>query len=306
MNNLRKIIIDTDTATDDAIAIIMALKHNNFDVKAITTVAGNVDLQQATQNALYTVELCNKNIPVYKGSSKPIKRKLETSKFFHGKDGLGDTGPYIPKLKEQKENAIDKIVSLINSNPNEIEIIAIGPLTNIAKVFYKDPSTINKLKSLYIMGGIGEGKGNITHHAEFNFWVDPDAADVVLNSNIKVHLIAWDTTQIYGYINKENFEELEKINSSLSQFSIDIQQKALQYYKIKYNEYKVDLADPLAMGAFIDSKIVTEYKNCEIKMILNGLERGKDIVSFTKKGNIKLASKISREKFLNTLKKSLV
>ena len=303
---MRKVIIDTDTATDDAIAIIMALKHNNFDVKAITTVAGNVDLEQATQNALYTVELCNKNIPVYKGSSKPIKRKLETSKFFHGKDGLGDTGPYIPKLKEQKENAINKIVSLINSNPNEIEIIAIGPLTNIAKVFDKDPSTINKLKSLYIMGGIGEGKGNITHHAEFNFWVDPDAADVVLNSNIKVHLIAWDTTQIYGYINKENFEELEKINSSLSQFSIDIQQKALQYYKIKYNEYKVDLADPLAMAAFIDSKIVTEYKNCEIKMILNGLERGKDIVSFTKKGNIKLASKISREKFLNTLKKSLV
>tara|TARA_B100001079_G_scaffold88978_1_gene76474 strand:- start:872 stop:1783 length:912 start_codon:yes stop_codon:yes gene_type:complete len=303
---LRKIIIDTDTATDDAIAIIMALKHNNFDVKAITTVAGNVDLEQATQNALYTVELCNKNIPVYKGSSGPIKRKLETSKFFHGKDGLGDTGPYIPKLKEQKENAINKIVSLINTNPNEIEIIAIGPLTNIAKVFDKDPSTINKLKSLYIMGGIGEGKGNITHHAEFNFWVDPDAADVVLNSNIKVHLIAWDTTQIYGYINKENFEELEKINSSLSQFSIDIQQKALQYYKIKYNEYKVDLADPLAMAAFIDSKIVTEYKNCEIKMILNGLERGKDIVSFTKKGNIKLASKISREKFLNTLKKSLV
>ena len=252
------------------------------------------------------LELCNKNIPVYKGSSGPIKRKLETSKFFHGKDGLGDTGPYIPKLKEQKENAINKIVSLINANPNEIEIIAIGPLTNIAKVFAEDPSTINKLKSLYIMGGIGEGKGNITHHAEFNFWVDPDAADVVLNSNIKVHLIAWDTTQIYGYINKENFEELEKINSSLSQFSIDIQQKALQYYKIKYNEYKVDLADPLAMAAFIDSKIVTEYKNCEIKMILNGLERGKDIVSFTKKGNIKLASKISREKFLNTLKKSLV
>jgi len=303
---LRKVIIDTDTATDDAIAIIMALKHNNFDVKAITTVAGNVDLEQATQNALYTVELCNKNIPVYKGSSGPIKRKLETSKFFHGKDGLGDTGPYIPKLKEQKENAINKIVSLINSNPNEIEIIAIGPLTNIAKVFDEDPSTINKLKSLYIMGGIGEGKGNITHHAEFNFWVDPDAADLVLNSNIKVHLIAWDTTQIYGYINKENFEELKKINSSLSQFSIDIQQKALQYYKIKYNEYKVDLADPLAMAAFIDSKIVTEYKNCEIKMILNGLERGKDIVSFTKKGNIKLASKISREKFLNTLKKSLV
>ena len=98
---MRKVIIDTDTATDDAIAIIMALKHNNFDVKAITTVAGNVDLEQATQNALYTVELCNKNIPVYKGSAEPLKRKLETSNFFHGKDGLGATGPYIPQLKAQ-------------------------------------------------------------------------------------------------------------------------------------------------------------------------------------------------------------
>ncbi len=302
---MRKIIIDTDTATDDAIAIIMALKNNNFDIRAITTVAGNVDLDLATINALYTCEICQKNVPVYKGEYKPLRRKLETSKFFHGKDGLGDTGPYIPTKKAQKENAVDKIISIINDHPNEIEIIAIGPLTNIAKVFISNPSIIKKIKTLYIMGGIGEGKGNITEHAEFNFWVDPDAADVVLNSNIEIKMIAWDTTQIYGYLDKNNFEDLEKIGTSLSRFAIDIQRRGLEYYKIKYNKHKIDLADPLAMAVMIDES-GTKYKKCNIQIILDGNERGRDIINFNNKGNINLATKISRTNFLNNLKKSLV
>tara|TARA_B100001057_G_scaffold248965_2_gene249222 strand:- start:54670 stop:55578 length:909 start_codon:yes stop_codon:yes gene_type:complete len=301
---LRKIIIDTDTATDDAVAIIMALKNKSFNIMAITTVAGNVDLNQATSNALYTCEICDKFVPVYKGESHPLKRKLETSKFFHGKDGLGDTGPYEPSKKAEAENATNQIISLINKYPNEIEIIAIGPLTNIAKVFKYEPSVIKKIKSLYIMGGIGVGKGNITEHAEFNFWVDPDAADIVLNSEINIKMIAWDTTQIYGYLNKKNFEDLEKINTTLSRFAINIQKKGLEYYKIKYNEHKIDLADPLAMAVMIDDDD-TNYRRCNIKIILDGEERGKDIISFNKNGNIKLATHVSRTNFLNTLKKSL-
>tara|TARA_B100000686_G_scaffold48912_1_gene52330 strand:+ start:2154 stop:3062 length:909 start_codon:yes stop_codon:yes gene_type:complete len=302
---LRKIIIDTDTATDDAIAIIMALQYNDFDIRAITTVAGNVDIELATINALYTVELCNKNIPVYRGCSQPLTRKLETSKFFHGKDGLGDTGPYNPRQKAENEDGVDRIISLVNNHPKEIEIIAIGPLTNIARAFQKHPSIIKKIKKLYVMGGIGEGKGNITQHAEFNFWVDPDAADIILNSGIEVRLIAWDTTQLFGYLNKENFNELEEINTPLSRFAIDIQQRGLEYYKIKYGEDKIDLADPLAMAVMIDDSD-TVYKTCNIEIILDGEKRGKDIVTFTDKGNVKLACKISRDKFLNTLKKSLV
>ena len=301
---MRKLIIDTDTATDDAVAIMMALKNESFNIMAITTVAGNVDLNQATSNALYTCEICDKYVPVYKGEGQPLKRKLETSKFFHGKDGLGDTGPYKPSKKAEAENAINQIISLINKYPNEIEIIAIGPLTNIAKVFKYKPSLIKKIKSLYIMGGIGEGKGNITEHAEFNFWVDPDAADIALNSEINIKMIAWDTTQIYGYLNKKNFEDLEKINTTLSKFAINIQKKGLEYYKIKYNEHKIDLADPLAMAVMIDDED-TNYERCNIKIILDGDKRGKDIISFNKNGNIKLATHVSRTNFLNTLKKSL-
>ena len=301
---MRKIIIDTDTATDDAIAIIMALGCKDLDVVAITTVAGNVDIDLATTNALYTCELCGYKIPVYKGASGPLKRKLETSKFFHGKDGLGDTGPYKPKGKIRKTYAVDKIISLLKEYPNELEIIAIGPLTNIAKVFKKDPEAFRLIKSLYVMGGIGEGKGNITEFAEFNFWVDPDAADIVLNSGIDVKLIAWDTTQLYGYLNEKNFDDLEKINTSLSRFSIDIQQRGLEYYKVKYNEHKIDLADPLAMAVMIDERD-TIYEKSKVSIILNGEKRGRDSYKFIDSGKVQLATKVSRSNFLNILKSSL-
>ncbi len=301
---MRNIIIDTDTATDDAIAIIMALKNKNFNVKAITTVAGNVDVELATNNALYVCELCKKIIPVFKGESRPLKRNLQTSKFFHGKDGLGDTGPYIPSTKAEKQNAIDVIISLAHDFPNQIEIIGIGPLTNIAKAFIKDPSIISKIKTLYVMGGVGEGKGNITEFAEFNYWVDPDAAEIVLNSDLKIKVVAWDTTQSYGFLDKSNFQELNKINTITSNFAINIQRRGLEYYVKHYNEYKIDLADPLAMSVMInDSQVI--YKNCNISIIKDGEERGKDIINYNEKGNIKLATQLSRSNFLNILKKSL-
>ena len=122
------------------------------------------------------------------------------------------------------------------------------------------------------MGGIGEGKGNITEFVEFNFWVDPDVADIVLNSGIDIKVIVWDVTQIYGFLDKTNFIELQSINNKISNFAINIQRRGLEYYKIKYNEHKIDLADPLAV-VMID-ETGTYFKNCEVKIILNGDKRG--------------------------------
>jgi purine nucleosidase len=154
------------------------------------------------------------------------------------------------------------------------------------------------------MGGIGEGKGNITEHAEFNFWVDPDAADAVLNSEVEAKVIAWDTTQLYGYLNEKNFDDLEKINTSLSRFSINIQKRGLEYYKVKYNEHKIDLADPLAMAVMINES-ETVYKKCKVSIVLNGEKRGRDSYKFIDSGKVQLATKVSRSNFLNILKSSL-
>src|SRR5579862_6256208 len=127
----RPIVIDTDTASDDAVALIMALRSPSVEVKAITTVAGNVAVNQATQNALLTVELCDADVPVFSGARKPLKRELQIADWFHGRDGLGDNG-YAPSSHlASAGDAVDALISVVQSTPG-IELVTLGPLTNLA------------------------------------------------------------------------------------------------------------------------------------------------------------------------------
>ncbi len=145
---MRKIIIDTDTGSDDAMGIIYALLHPNFDVLALTTVAGNVPLDLATKNAQYCADLCGQTIKIYKGASKPWVKDLETGQFAHGEDGMGDTNlPYGPARIEEM-NAASALVKLVNENIGEIDIFAIGPLTNIAEAINLDPHFPEKVREL--------------------------------------------------------------------------------------------------------------------------------------------------------------
>src|ERR1700752_2193247 len=127
----RTIVIDTDTASDDAVALIMALRSPAIEVKAITVVAGNLPVEQATRNALYTVELCGADVPVFSGARKPLTRELQSAEWFHGRDGLGDHG-YAPTLRSPApEHAVDAMISIVQATPG-IELITLGPLTNVA------------------------------------------------------------------------------------------------------------------------------------------------------------------------------
>ena len=178
---MRHILIDTDTASDDAVALVMALKYPDIQVEAITVVAGNVPLDQAVQNALYTREICDSEVPVYAGLAKPLVRELLTAQYIHGQDGLGDIGLPLSGRVPADGNAIDIIVDTIRQFPNEIEIIALGPLTNLAVAMAKEPELAPKVKHCYIMGGVGKGPGNVTSVSEYNIWADPEAAQIVFN-----------------------------------------------------------------------------------------------------------------------------
>ena len=177
----RKFIIDTDTASDDCAAIMMAVLSEKAEILGLTTVAGNIPLDKATNNALQTLEVCGADIPVFEGASHPLIRPLKTAVSVHGEDGLGDRGLVNPKGKAQTKPAVDFILDSVKKYPGDIEIIAIGPVTNIANAILTDPETKKKVKKIWSMGTAGFGFGNATPVAEFNVYVDAEAYKIMLD-----------------------------------------------------------------------------------------------------------------------------
>ena len=187
---MRHFLIDTDTASDDAVALIMALRAPDVQVDAITVVAGNVGLEQATRNALYTAELCASDVPVHRGAARPLLREIQHAQWFHGRDGLGDQGYPPPKRAAESNHAVDAIAEVISANPG-IVLVTLGPLTNIALAVSRHPSLVANVSRCVIMGGNTCTEGNVTPAAEFNMWVDPEAARIVLHSGLPIELVGW-------------------------------------------------------------------------------------------------------------------
>ncbi len=191
----RRIIIDTDPGVDDALAIFLALKSPEVKVEAITPVAGNVPLDLTLPNALRLLEIAGRSdIPVAAGASRPLKRRLVTAAYVHGNNGLAGVEFPEPKTKPVAESAQQLIRRIVRQSPGEVSIIAIGPLTNLALAFRDDPQLPSQIRSVTIMGGSLSG-GNITPAAEFNSYVDPEAAQVVYRSGARITMIGLDVTR---------------------------------------------------------------------------------------------------------------
>ncbi len=187
---MKKIIIDTDPGQDDAMAIMLAIKSRAFEIQAITTVCGNSTVKNTTRNARFILDALGRSeIPLYSGEAKPLKRPLIQA-VVHGKSGLEGIDPTNNPVLTG--NAPDKIISFVKSNPGKITIVTLGPLTNIAKAILIDKITMKKVKELVIMGGAINVAGNKNRVAEFNIFVDPDAADIVFNFPIKKTIVPLD------------------------------------------------------------------------------------------------------------------
>jgi len=256
---MRKFIIDTDIGSDDAAALIMAMKNPEIDILGITTIGGNIPLENTTKNALQVVEECKKEIPVYKGADKPLKRDLVTAGNVHGKDGMGDKGLIHPTRKAEEKNAVDFILETVKKNPNEIEIAVLGPVTNIALAIIKDRETMSKVKHIWSMGTAGFGKGNMSPVAEFNVFVDAESYDIMLNSQIPVTIAGFDLCLGDASFTPDELKELEK--TYLGKFITDCNSTRLKFNEEITGTPYVDLPDAVAMATALYEDVITEKIN---------------------------------------------
>ena len=254
----RAFLIDTDTASDDAVALIMALRAPEVRVVAITTVAGNVPVQRSTRNALYTAELCGASVPVYAGAEKPLLRAYQSATWFHGRDGLGDHNYPPPRQSPGKLHAVDAIIEAIESNPGLV-LVTLAPLTNLALALAKRPGIAAKVSRCVVMGGAPCCEGNVTPAAEYNLWVDPEAARIVLRSGLPVELVGWHLSRGDAVLQESDIALIQGFNNELAQFAIECNSSARQAYKLQTGEDGISLPDPVAMSIALDPTVGTQW-----------------------------------------------
>jgi purine nucleosidase len=274
----RTFLIDTDTASDDAVALIMALRAPGVHVAAITVVAGNVDVQQATRNALYTAELCGTNVPVYSGAEKPLLGAYENATWFHGRDGLGDHNYPASQRAAEKMHAVDAIIETIDANPGLV-LVTLGPLTNIALAVSRKPAIAAKVSRCVVMGGNPCCEGNVTPAAEYNIWVDPDAARIVMHSGLPVELIGWHLCRGDAVLNQSDIADVLKFDTKRARFAVECNSHARAAYKIQTGEDGICLPDPVAMCLALDPTISSDWTEHYVEVeTTSELTRGMTVV----------------------------
>ena len=215
------VIIDTDTAQDDCIAILVGLLDPAADLLAITMVAGNVGFEQQVANAQLTLNVAGMlgRVPVHAGCRRPLLREWVSATDVHG-DGSGGLSMHSTAAVVDDEHGVDALLRITAERPGEVNIVAIGPLTNIATAVAKDREFAARVKSLYVMGGSNNGRGNITASAEYNFYVDPEAAQIVMEAGFAdLHLITWDPLTLRdATIARADFDRLGAIDTPLARF----------------------------------------------------------------------------------------
>lgn len=303
---MRHFLIDTDTASDDAVALVMALRSPDVQVEAITVVAGNVPVDQGVQNALYTVELCQQHVPVYRGMAAPLLRPLQTAQHIHGNDGMGDVGLSLSGRAVASLHAVDVIRRTIHQYEHTITLVTLGPLTNLAMALLLEPSLAQLVQECVIMGGIGQGYGNVTPVAEYNIWVDPEAAHIVFASGLPITMVGWDISRTTATFTSQEANALRNVGTPLATFCVDIQRSVQQFAMQVTRLPGFDLPDPIAMAVALDPSICLSTQHLPVTIeTASVLTRGQTIVDHLyvtgnhPNTNVVLAA--SRERFLAML-----
>ena len=280
---MRKLIIDTDAGVDDAQAILMALAHPDTEVAAITMVTGNVPVAAVSKNVPRVLDVCDADVPFFVGAESPLVAPYVDAADVHGGDGLGSASIPLSARQPEAEHAVHALIRLINESPQSYEVVALGPLTNLALAVRLDPSLPNKIKRLVMMGGTIAARGNTTALAEFNFYVDPEAVQIVLDAfgrhaplpelisweTTLAHTLPWDWYESWCSRGTASSEFVRKISEG---FAARIRAFGIPYYA---------LPDPLAMAVQLEPSLVEQAHDYHTAIELGGqYARGQLMVDY--------------------------
>lgn len=250
-----RVIIDTDPGVDDAFALLLAMRSSELKIEGITVVAGNVPLELTLPNALRMVEIAGRtDIPVAAGAKAPLLRRLVTAAYAHGENGLGGAVFPEPKIKPVSEPAAELIRATIRKYPGELTLITVGPLTNVATALNMDSELAPLVRGVVMMGGSLSG-GNITPAAEFNVYVDPEAARIVFQSGIPITMVGLDVTRKTS-LTDEHVRGLESAHNLVSQAAANIARHAIDHNRERGFLVGPNLHDSLAVAAFLDPSLL--------------------------------------------------
>jgi purine nucleosidase len=273
---------------------------------------GNVQLDQQVDNAPYTIQVAGKSgqVPVYKGYERPLmgigKAQHRTVEDVHGKDGMGDSFFEKPILPPAEGNAVDFLIEMVHKYPREIHLLAIAPLTNIAMAIKKEPAIVPKIPHLYIMGGTNNALGNITPSAEYNFWVDPEAAKIVLRSGIPITMVGWEMCTQYSIMDDNDHDDIAELGTKGAQFFKDVNKVVMKFNKEVHRLKGTTHPDTLLAAVAANEEIMTKsnYYHVDVETI-GELTRGYSLFDINNRlerpKNVRVCEAIDRNAYKEML-----
>ncbi len=302
----RRFLIDTDTASDDAVALVLALRHPGVTIEAITVVAGNVPLPQAVQAALYTVELCGADVPVYAGMDRPMVRAARrTAQHVHGEDGMGDIGLPLAGRVPADGHAVNTIIDTVRAHPGEVTIVTLGPLSNLGMALRMAPDIAELIPQIVVMGGYGREIFGHTRTQEFNIMIDPEAADIVYRSGISLTQVGLDASMRYATLSAEQEARLSQAGP-IGKFCVDIQRVLREFSRKSLGLENFTLPDPLAAAVALRPDLVIRSVKAHVAIELTGTHTfGATVVDHTNSSgeapNVEVVLDVDQDRFVDLL-----
>ncbi|MFN3285513.1 MAG: nucleoside hydrolase [bacterium] len=272
---MRRFLVDGDGTTEDVVAVWMAAKRPDVEVVGVTTVAGCVRVQQATENMLYGLELAGlTRVPVYAGCERPLVRPHTPFDAFFGRSGLGTHAAAKPKGRAESAHAVDVILSLCRHYRKDLELVCLGPLTNLAAALIQAPRLAEMPAQVYVYGGSGQG-GNVTACAEYNFYADPEAAALVLDSGLPITLFGWDLARQHLWMRDVDIHRIRQGGTRECRFFLEGTRTLADYARRILRQRGSDLGAVLATAAALDPAVIRDVARVRADVETRGeLTRG--------------------------------